>query len=73
MGFGFPKEKDVILEIEIIDILPQEEITHLNKIASDKMSILSRMAKMGQSILPKTPTSTTTDSEDTEVFRIFLV
>ncbi|XP_076181374.1 FK506-binding protein 15 isoform X2 [Ptiloglossa arizonensis] len=66
LGFGFPKEKDVILEIEIIDILPQEEITHLNKIASDKMSILSRMAKMGQSILPKTPTSTTTDSEDTE-------
>ncbi|KZC11427.1 FK506-binding protein 15, partial [Dufourea novaeangliae] len=64
---GFPKEKDVVLEIEIMNIQSKEEVTQLCKVASDKASIISRMAKMGQSMLPKIPTSTTTDSEDTEV------
>ncbi|XP_017760441.1 PREDICTED: FK506-binding protein 15-like [Eufriesea mexicana] len=62
LGPGFPKEKDIILEVEIIQIL--EETDHLHKSPSGKASIISRMAKMGQSILPKLPTST--DSEDTE-------
>ncbi|XP_076289729.1 uncharacterized protein LOC143213597 isoform X2 [Lasioglossum baleicum] len=66
LGPGFPKEKDVMLEIEIIDIQPSEEMTKLHKIANDKASIISRMAKMGHSMLPKMPVSTTTDSEDTE-------
>ncbi|XP_043256554.1 FK506-binding protein 15-like isoform X1 [Colletes gigas] len=66
LGPGFPKERDILLEIEIIDIQPQAEIPYSDKITSDKASIISRMAKMGQSMLPKTPTTTTTDSEDTE-------
>ncbi|XP_078032733.1 FK506-binding protein 15 isoform X2 [Augochlora pura] len=66
LGPGFPKEIDVILEIEIVDIQPREEVTQSHKVTYDKASILSRMAKMGQSILPKIPVSTTTDSEDTE-------
>ncbi|XP_053990328.1 FK506-binding protein 15-like isoform X1 [Hylaeus volcanicus] len=66
LGPGFPKEKDVLLEIEIIDIHAREEITHVHKTTSDKASIISRMAKMGQSMFPKTPTNITTDSEDTE-------
>ncbi|XP_076645954.1 FK506-binding protein 15 isoform X2 [Halictus rubicundus] len=65
LGPGFPKEKDVILEIEIIDIQPRE-VTQSHKVANDKASIISRMAKMGHSMLPKIPVSTTTDSEDTE-------
>ncbi|XP_076750201.1 FK506-binding protein 15 [Xylocopa sonorina] len=65
LGPGFPKEKDVLLEIEIIDIQTPDE-TAVSKIPSGKASIISRMAKMGQSILPKLPMSTTTDSEDTE-------
>ncbi|XP_034171110.1 FK506-binding protein 15 isoform X1 [Osmia lignaria lignaria] len=67
LGPGFPKDKDVILEIEIIDIQSQQEATNLHKVTSGKASIISRMAKMGQSMfVPKIPTSTTTDSEDTE-------
>ncbi|CAL7949379.1 unnamed protein product [Xylocopa violacea] len=66
LGPGFPKEKDVLLEIEIIDIQTPDE-TAASKVPSGKASIISRMAKMGQSILPKLPVSTTTDSEDTEV------
>ncbi|XP_043518271.1 FK506-binding protein 15 isoform X2 [Frieseomelitta varia] len=64
LGPGFPKERDILLEIEIINIQTSEE-AHLHKISSDKASIISRMARMGQSILPKLPSSTT-DSEDTE-------
>lgn len=64
LGPGFPKERDILLEVEIINIQTSEE-AHLHKISSDKASIISRMAKMGQSILPKLPSSTT-DSEDTE-------
>nr|XP_033329722.1 FK506-binding protein 15-like isoform X1 [Megalopta genalis] len=66
LGPGFPKEIDVVLEIEIIDIQPREEVTQSHKVTYDKASIISRMAKMGQSMLPKIPVSTTTDSEDTE-------
>lgn len=66
LGPGFPKEKDIILEVEIIDIQSPAETIHSHTITSGKASIISRMAKMGQSILPKIPTSTTTDSEDTE-------
>lgn len=40
-------------------------------ISSSKAAIISRMAKMGQSILPKTSISTTTDSDDTEVCFFF--
>ncbi|CAD1479282.1 unnamed protein product, partial [Heterotrigona itama] len=65
LGPGFPKEKDILLEVEIIDI-QTFELSHLHKTSSDKASIISRMAKMGQSILPKLPSSTT-DSEDTEI------
>nr|XP_012138986.1 PREDICTED: FK506-binding protein 15 isoform X2 [Megachile rotundata] len=67
LGPGFPKDKDIILEIEIIDIQKQQESTNSHKVTSGKASIISRMAKMGQSMfVPKLPTSTTTDSEDTE-------
>ncbi|XP_043477102.1 FK506-binding protein 15 isoform X3 [Leptopilina heterotoma] len=69
LGPGFPKERDIVLEIEIINIqrakemkIPEAE----SLISSSKASIISRMAKMGQSILPKTSISTTTDSDDTE-------
>lgn len=58
------------MEIEIIDIQAPEETSYTHKTTSGKASIISRMAKMGQSMLPRIPTSTTTDSEDTEVFRI---
>lgn len=68
LGPGFPKEKDIILEVEVIDIQSSAETVHSHTITSGKASIISRMAKMGQSILPKIPTSTTTDSEDTEVY-----
>ncbi|XP_015603765.1 FK506-binding protein 15 [Cephus cinctus] len=65
LGPPFPKDKDVALEIELIKIFPpKEEVS--KPPASGKAAILSRMAKMGQSILPKLSTSTTTDSEDTE-------
>ncbi|CAK9813459.1 FK506-binding protein 15 [Anthophora plagiata] len=67
LGPGFPKEKDVLLEIEIVDIQTPEETNRCPKIGSGKASIISRMAKMGQSILPKLPSSSTTESEDTEV------
>lgn len=72
MGPGFPKEKDIALEIEITDIQIPEETVQLHKTTSGKASIISRMAKMGQSMLPRIPTATTTDSEDTEVFKISL-
>lgn len=69
LGPGFPKERDIVLEIEIMNIqrakemkIPEAE----SSISSSKASIISRMAKMGQSILPKTSISTTTDSDDTE-------
>ncbi|XP_017789919.1 PREDICTED: FK506-binding protein 15-like [Habropoda laboriosa] len=66
LGPGFPKEKDVLLDIEIVDVQTPEETSHSQKIGSGKASIISRMAKMGQSILPKLPTSATAESEDTE-------
>ena len=66
LGPGFPKEKDVVMEIEVIDIQAPEESSYANKTTSGKASIISRMAKMGQSMLPRIPTSTATDSEDTE-------
>ncbi|XP_068975675.1 FK506-binding protein 15-like [Bombus flavifrons] len=65
LGPGFPKEKDILIEVQVVDIQTSGETAHLHKIPSGKASIISRMAKMGQSILPKLP-STTTDSEDTE-------
>ncbi|XP_076245764.1 FK506-binding protein 15 isoform X2 [Calliopsis andreniformis] len=64
LGPGFPKETDIVLDIEIIDIQAPEETSYSHKTASGKASIISRMAKMGQSMLPRIPT--TTDSEDTE-------
>ncbi|XP_031828608.1 FK506-binding protein 15 isoform X2 [Nomia melanderi] len=67
LGPGFPKEKDVMLEIEITDIQSKKEVTQLHNVTSNKASIISRMAKMGQSMLPKIPVSHPTDSEDTEV------
>ncbi|XP_071633016.1 FK506-binding protein 15 isoform X1 [Temnothorax longispinosus] len=67
LGPGFPKERDVMLIIEITDIRVQEENSPAPKSStSDKAAIISRMAKMGQSILPKMPLPSTTDSEDTE-------
>ncbi|XP_043487762.1 FK506-binding protein 15-like isoform X1 [Polistes fuscatus] len=67
LGPGFPKDKDVLMEIEVTNIEELEEQFSLSKpIVSDKALLLSRMAKMGQSILPKMQASTTTDSEDTE-------
>ncbi|XP_011695213.1 PREDICTED: FK506-binding protein 15 [Wasmannia auropunctata] len=65
LGPGFPKERDVMLIIEITDIRVQEENPPAPK-SSGKAAIISRMAKMGQSILPKMPRASTTDSEDTE-------
>lgn len=56
-----------MLIIEITDIRVPEEKPPLPKLPSGKASIISRMAKMGQSILPKMPLPSTTDSEDTEV------
>ncbi|KAI4497360.1 hypothetical protein M0802_007607 [Mischocyttarus mexicanus] len=68
LGPGFPKDKDVLMEIEVMNIQePEEQFTLSKPIVSGKALLLSRMAKMGQSILPKVQTSTTTDSEDTEV------
>lgn len=67
LGPGFPKERDVMLIIEITDIQIQEENSSAPKSSmSEKAAIISRMAKMGQSILPKMPLPSTTDSEDTE-------
>ncbi|XP_014468308.1 PREDICTED: FK506-binding protein 15 [Dinoponera quadriceps] len=66
LGPGFPKERDVMLMIEITDIRAPEDDSSVPKVSSSgKASIISRMAKMGQSILPKMHPSTT-DSEDTE-------
>ncbi|XP_035730579.1 FK506-binding protein 15-like isoform X2 [Vespa mandarinia] len=67
LGPGFPKDKDILMEIEVTNIQESDEQYSLSKpTVSGKASLLSRMAKMGQSILPKMQTSTTTDSEDTE-------
>ncbi|XP_039308363.1 FK506-binding protein 15 isoform X2 [Solenopsis invicta] len=67
LGPGFPKERDVMLIIEITDIQAQEENPLTPKSStSGKAAIISRMAKMGQPILPKMPLPSTTDSEDTE-------
>ncbi|XP_012054333.1 PREDICTED: FK506-binding protein 15 [Atta cephalotes] len=67
LGPGFPKERDIMLIIEITDIRVQEENSPIPKnLTSGKAAIISRMAKMGQSILPKMPLPSTTDSEDTE-------
>ncbi|XP_011873120.1 PREDICTED: FK506-binding protein 15 [Vollenhovia emeryi] len=67
LGPGFPKERDVMLIIEITDIRAQEDNSPATKSSmSEKAAIISRMAKMGQSILPKMPLPSTTDSEDTE-------
>lgn len=60
-----------MLIIEITDIRAPED--HSSKVStSGKASIISRMAKMGQSILPKLPLPSTTDSEDTEVSLLFI-
>jgi len=57
-----------MLIIEITDIRVQKENPLASKSStSGKAAIISRMAKMGQSILPKMPLPSTTDSEDTEV------
>ncbi|KYQ60611.1 hypothetical protein ALC60_00236 [Trachymyrmex zeteki] len=67
LGPGFPKERDIMLIIEITDIRVQEENSSIPKnLTSGNPAIISRMAKMGQSILPKMPLPSTTDSEDTE-------
>ncbi|KAK0080924.1 hypothetical protein PV325_013084 [Microctonus aethiopoides] len=69
LGPGFPRDKDIAVEIEITDIARSEpaQMPSSNLITSSgKASIISRMARMGQSILPKLPSSTATDSEDTE-------
>ncbi|EFN85323.1 hypothetical protein EAI_16007 [Harpegnathos saltator] len=67
LGPGFPKERDIMLIIEIIDIqVPEDDLSVPKVSTSGKASIISRMAKMGQSILPKMPLPSTTDSEDTE-------
>ena len=75
LGPGFPKDKDIALEIEITDIRSSKEAKVpevKSSVSSGKAAILSRMAKMGQNILPKTSISTTTstDSEDTEVLSL---
>lgn len=57
-----------MLIIEIMDIRAPEENPPVSKSSSGKAAIISRMAKMGQSILPKMPVLSTTDSEDTEVY-----
>lgn len=62
-----------MLIIEITDIRVQEENPPAPKSSSGKASIISRMAKMGQSILPKMPLPSTTDSEDTEVLIFSIV
>lgn len=57
-----------MLIIEIMNIrVPEENPPTSKNSASGKAAIISRMAKMGQSILPKMPALSTTDSEDTEV------
>ncbi|KAH0564530.1 FK506-binding protein 15 [Cotesia glomerata] len=66
LGPGFPRDKEVALDIEVVDIIPEVKPIASPKPPTGKASLISRMAKMGQSILPKVPTSTTTDSEDTE-------
>ncbi|XP_057326553.1 FK506-binding protein 15 [Microplitis mediator] len=66
LGPGFPRDKDVALDIEVLDITKEIKNIPSPKPPTGKASLISRMAKMGQSILPKVPTSTTTDSEDTE-------
>lgn len=66
LGPGFPMTKDIAMEIEIVDIIkPEEESIPSPKlpVPGGKAALISRMAKMGQSILPKV---STTDSEDTE-------
>lgn len=58
-----------MLIIEITDIrIPEENLPTPKISTSGKAAIISRMAKMGQSILPKVTLPSTTDSEDTEVF-----
>jgi len=58
-----------MLIIEITDIrILEENLPTLKTSTSGKASIISRMAKMGQPILPKMTLPSTTDSEDTEVF-----
>lgn len=63
-----------MLIIEITDIRVLEDNSPIPKVStSGKASIISRMAKMGQSILPKIPLPSTTDSEDTEVYYCLLL
>ncbi|XP_063973348.1 FK506-binding protein 15-like [Diachasmimorpha longicaudata] len=66
MGPGYPREQDIAMEIEIMEIIKPEVKTSPKPTSAGKASLILRMAKMGQSMLPKVPTSTTTDSEDTE-------
>ncbi|KAF7997232.1 hypothetical protein HCN44_005509 [Aphidius gifuensis] len=66
LGPGFPMTKDIAMEIEIVDIIKSEEESIPSPklpVPGGKAALISRMAKMGQSILPKV---STTDSEDTE-------
>ncbi|XP_028982619.1 FK506-binding protein 15 [Diachasma alloeum] len=66
LGPGYPREHDIAMEVEIVDILkPEVKMPSPKPTPAGKASLISRMAKMGQSMLPKMPTSTT-DSEDTE-------
>lgn len=63
-----------MLIIEVTDIRVQEDNSSSPKSSmSEKAAIISRMAKMGQSILPKMPLPSTTDSEDTEVLIFFII
>lgn len=58
------------MEIEVVSLFTRDELSPpivKPPEISQKATIISRMAKMGQSILPKLPPSTTTDSDDTEV------
>ncbi|XP_011302306.1 FK506-binding protein 15-like [Fopius arisanus] len=63
LGPGFPREQAVALEVEILDIVKPETKKETSPKTTVKASLISRMAKMGHSMLPKVPT---TDSEDTE-------
>lgn len=69
LGPGYPREHDIAIELEVLEIIKPEERKkpsspkHATPVG--KASLISRMAKMGQSMLPNLP-STTTDSEDTE-------
>ncbi|XP_023289463.1 FK506-binding protein 15 [Orussus abietinus] len=68
LGPGFPKDRDIALEVTLMDILPKEDslTSQISASPSGTTSILSRIAEMKQSMLPKLPISASTDSDDTE-------